>query len=651
MGRSPAPPAIKRLPLSRRLVAVVLTAVGTGMIVSAAVSVWQESLQFVDGRREVLQATAQAFSAAAANAAASRDASGALAAIRAIGNVPGILYAEVRTAEGATLATLGSAPRLIGDVTLDGDESIFALFTSRTVLVSAPIVHGGEPAGRLILIGGTEGLWARLLGSVAITAFGGLMALIVGLAVGWRFQRGIAQPLQRLIAATAQVREQHRYDIALQADGDREVGQLIDGFNAMLSDIKERDARLEAHRRNLERDVADRTRDLRDARDAADAANRAKSDFLATMSHEIRTPMTGMLGFADLLATTPLDAEQKDYLDTIRSSAEALLSLINDILDFSKIEAGKLRLELTPMEVRKVVEKTVGLLAVQAAEKKLHLWFKVEPSAPPVIAGDAMRLRQILVNLLGNAIKFTSKGEVSLTVEGRTGEEGGAQISFVVRDTGPGIPPEHHQRIFDSFSQADSSISRQYGGTGLGLAISRSLALQMEGSLTVDSQPGQGATFRLTIPVRWVAGSVAPPAPKRAVAGIPAPATAALRVIVAEDNAVNRMVVLALLRRLGYQADSVANGAELLASLEKSTYDVVFMDVQMPGMDGLEATRRVRRDWPPERQPRIVAITADAFPEDCARCLEAGMDDYLSKPIDVSELTEVLSRVRPRTTV
>ena len=246
---------MRRLSLSRRLIAVVLTAVGTGMVVSAAVSVWQQSQQFVDGRREVLHATAQAFSAAVAAAAANRDSASAYAAIRGIGNVPNILYAEVRTAEGASLATLGSAPRLISDTDLDGSESVYGLLTSQTVLVNAPIVQGGEPAGQLILIGGLEGLWGRLVGSVAITAFGGLMALIVGLAVGFRFQRGITQPLQRLLAATAKVREQHHYDIELDASGDREVGQLIDGFNAMLSDIKERDARLEAHRRNLERDI------------------------------------------------------------------------------------------------------------------------------------------------------------------------------------------------------------------------------------------------------------------------------------------------------------------------------------------------------------------------------------------------------------
>ena len=364
------------------------------------------------------------------------------------------------------------------------------------------------------------------------------------------------------------------------------------------------------------------------------------------MSHEIRTPMTGVLGFADLLAGTELTAEQRDYVETIRSSGEALLGLINDILDFSKIEAGRLELDEAPVDVRNLVEKSVGLLAVQAAEKGLRLFFTIDPSTPRVISGDAMRLRQILVNLLGNAVKFTDAGEVSLSVAGSL-EGGRGRMAFVVRDTGPGIPLDHQSRIFDSFSQVDPSISRKYGGTGLGLAISKSLAEQMGGSLSVDSEPGRGSAFRFVIPAPAV-GSSAPPAARRtAAANIPSADLPALRVIVAEDNPVNRELALAFLKRLGYQADWAGNGGELLERLDRGAYDVVFMDVQMPEMDGLEATRRIRRDLPPGRQPRIVAMTAAAFPEDRARCLEAGMDDYIAKPVDLMGLVEVLRRVRP----
>lgn len=400
------------------------------------------------------------------------------------------------------------------------------------------------------------------------------------------------------------------------------------------------DAEGKAYLVGVIRDVTDAKRvqeELRAARDAAEAGAREKSLFLANVSHELRTPLNAVIGMSGLLLGTPLSTEQQDYARTIRASSDALLGLINNVLDFSKAEAGKLELERVPVCLAKCLDAVLLLVAARARSKGLELRSKVGPRVPAWVEGDPTRIQQVLINLLSNATKFTEQGHVGVSITSPVR----AEVVIEVSDTGPGISPQRRAQLFEPFSQGDASTTRRYGGTGLGLAISRRLCALMGGTLRVESTLGEGATFVATFAAPQT-GAPAHESGKHERSALPA-----LRILVAEDNLVNQRVAVAMLGKLGFVPTVVADGMAVLAAFEQEDYDLVLMDVQMPKLDGREATRRLRAELPAQRQPRIVAVTASALEGDREACLESGMDAYLTKPLRSEVLRRVLSETTP----
>jgi PAS domain S-box-containing protein len=450
-----------------------------------------------------------------------------------------------------------------------------------------------------------------------------------------------------------------------------------DQWIAVVRNITERKAgeqRLKDDAQELEQ----KNEELEKALTAAREATRMKSRFLANMSHEIRTPMNGVLGMTDFLLGSGLNSEQQEYAESIKRSADSLLALINDILDLSRIEAGKLRLDRADFSLPSTITETTSMFALQARAKGLEFVSAIAPGLPEAVVGDPGRLRQVLTNLLGNAIKFTERGRVGLKAEIVSQMRDAIQLKFTVTDSGIGIPQAEQGRLFDTFTQVDESNTRKYGGTGLGLAISKQLVELLGGEIGLESEAGKGSKFWFTATFGKSTRPIAPtggmevdarvrptPAPRvmaaksqtgtaqRTEAPTPAnapqaaPVHASMRILLAEDNEINQRITLRLLQKLGLSADAVVNGREAVEALEARKYDLVLMDCQMPEMDGFEATAVIRSREGGSRHQTICALTANAMDGDRERCLAAGMDDYISKPVGLEKLREALDRWIP----
>jgi len=562
------------------------------------------------------------------------DRMGAQIRLESVRNDSGFRSALVFDRNGGVFAQMGEKTRGVGPSSDRTRMTPTWRYTAKELEYRVPVVVDHARVGELVLVSGLDELWILLRNYLVVAGLSFTVATGVALLTGFWLARIIIEPVSKLARAMDRVRHSGEFGHVVDRTSDDEVGNLTDAFNDLLGELKRNDQSLH--------EAFD---DLTEARDQAQEASIQKSQFLANMSHEIRTPLNGVLGMAQAMQMDELPPQQSERLSVIRSSGEMLLAVLNDILDISKIEAGKLELETVEFDLGDLVESVQAIFAPTAASKGLYLTICMGEAAG-TWWGDPTRLRQILSNLISNALKFTPTGGVSVTV---AADELGLHIG--VKDTGIGIPPEKLGQLFGKFVQVDSSTTRRFGGTGLGLAICRELALLMGGDIEAHSVDGDGSCFTANLPLvrPAMSGRVAAPASRVTSSADIGRGERPLRILAADDNATNRLVLQALLAPLDVELTQVENGREAVESWRTGHFDLILMDIQMPEMDGIQATLTIRSEEARDArlQTPIVALSANAMSHQINQYLAAGMSGHIAKPIDVAKLYEVLGAVEP----